>query len=172
MPPPPSPTFTRSVTLVKHLHVDLYSILTLFLLCMCLTVITLSNIDLNCRFVCFRTRLNTLRPKSSKNTSHHFLLFFLSYVMLFEYYFIIFLPYEFLNVHLNIKARVKSLNVILKMVHCGIANTTLGVCHRLTVLSYIHIACFCNYPLETIALWIFLMRLALCPVMEITAGDR
>ena len=89
VPPPPSPTFTRSVKLVKHLHIDLNNIFMLFLLCMCLIVI-LSNIDFNCRFVSFSTRLNTLKPKSTKNTSQLFLLLFLSYVMLFEYYLIIF----------------------------------------------------------------------------------
>ena len=140
--PSPSPTFTRSVTLVKHLHIDLNNIFMLFLLCMCLIVI-LSNIDLNCRFVSFSTRLNTLKPESSKTASQHFLLFFLSYVMLFEYYLIIFLPYEFFNVHLN-KVRVKNLNVIVKMVHCGVANTTLFVYHRLTFLGYINKVCFYN----------------------------
>ena len=148
VPPPPSLTFTRSVTLVKHLHIDPTNTCTLFLLCICLTVIILPNIDLNCRFVSFSTRLNTLKPKSTKTASQHFLLLFLSYVMLFEYYLIIFLPYEFFNVHLN-KVRVKNLNVIVKMVHCGIANTTLVVCHRLTFFGYINKVCFCNYPLET-----------------------
>ena len=132
-------------------------------------MIILPNIDLNCRFVSFSTRLNTLKPKSTKTASQHFLLLFLSYVMLFEYYLIIFLPYEFFNVHLN-KVRVKNLNVIVKMVHCGIANTTLVVCHRLTFLGYINIACFCNFPLESIALWIFLMRLVLCPDIHPNPG--
>ena len=86
VPPPPSLTFTRSVTLVKHLYIDPTNTCRLFLLCICLTVIILPNIDLNCRFVSFSTRLNTLKPKSTKTASQHFLLLFLSYVMLFEYY--------------------------------------------------------------------------------------
>ena len=122
VPPPPSLTFTRSVTLVKHLYIDPTNTCRLFLLCICLTVIILPNIDLNCRFVSFSTRLNTLKPKSNKTASQHFLLLFLSYVILFEYYLIIFLPFEFFNVHL--KVRWKNLIVIVKMVHCGIATTT------------------------------------------------
>ena len=54
------------------------------------------------------------------------------------------------------------LNLIVKM--------ALGVCHRLTFLGYINIVCFCNYPLESIALWIFLMRLVLCPDVHPNPG--
>ena len=169
VPPPPSPTFLRSVALVKHLHIDLTNTCSLLLLCICLTVIILPNIDLNCRFLSFSTRLNTLKPKSCKTASQQLFLLLLSYVMLFEFYFIIFLPYEFFNVHLN-EVRVKNLNVIVKLVHCGIANTTLVVCHKLTFLGYINIGCFCNYPLESIALWIFLMRLVLCPDIHPNPG--
>ena len=39
VPPPPSLTFTRSVTLVKHLYIDPTNTCRLFLLCICLTVI-------------------------------------------------------------------------------------------------------------------------------------
>ena len=143
VPPPPSLTFTRSVTLVKHLYIDPTNTCRLFLLCICLTVIILPNIDLNCRFVSFSTRLNTLKPKSTKTSSQHFLILFLSYVMLFEYYLIILSLYEFFEVHLD-KVRVKNLNVIVKMVHCGIANTTLVVYHRVTFLGYLNIVDFCN----------------------------
>ena len=89
--------------------------------------------------------------------------------MLFEYYFIIFLPYKFLNVHLN-KIRIKKLNAIVKMVHCGIANITLVVYHRLYLLGYItKVGCY-NYPLETIAIWVVLMRLSLCPDIHPNPG--
>ena len=170
VPPPPSLTFTRSETLEKHLHIDLPNILILFLLCMCLSILSLSNINLNCRFISFDTRLNTLTRKPIKNADHHFLLLFLSYVIIFEYYFIIFLPYDFYNVHLDITPTVKYLNLIVKIFNCGVANTTSGVCHRLTCLGYISIVCFCSYPLETIAIWIFLMRLVLCPDIHPNPG--
>ena len=169
VPPPPSSTFTRPSTLVKYLHIDITNIFTSCFLCMCLTMILLSNIELNCRFVSFSTPLNTLKPKSIKTVNQHFLLLFLLYVMLFEYYFIIFLPYEFLNVHLN-KIRVKKLNAIVKLVHCGIANITLVVYHRIYLLRYItKVGCY-NYPLETIAIWVVLMRISLCPDIHPNPG--
>ena len=169
VPPPPPPTFTRPETCWSK-HIDLSVILLPYFLCMCLTVVIFSNIDLNCRFLPLNTRLNTLTQKPSKTVHQYPLLLLLSYFVLFEYYFIIFLPYELSTVPLNIKSIVQNLNVIVKMGHCGIANTTLGVCHRLTVLSFTNKACFCNYPFETIAVWIILMRLALCPDIHPNPG--
>ena len=102
-PPTPSPPFTRSETcLAQHLHIDIPNILILFFLYMCLTVLILSNINLNCRFISLNTPLNSLTPRSCKTKNQHFLLLFLSYFMIFEYYFIIFLPCEFFNINLDI----------------------------------------------------------------------
>ena len=56
------------------------------------------------------------------------------------------------------------------MFYCGIVNAGLSVYHKLTYFGSINIAYFYNYPLETIDLWIFLMRLALCPNIHPNPG--
>ena len=92
--PPPSPTYMRSKPLVKSLEIKITSILPLFLLCVCIVVHTLSHIDLNCRFISFDTRLNTLTI--SNNDRRHknldLILLVLSYLLLLDDYFMIFLP--------------------------------------------------------------------------------
>ena len=97
---PPCPTYMRPETLVTRLDLDLTNILPLTLLFLCLVVHILSHIDLNCRFVSFNTRLNKLTVPA-KEISHdklNFFLPFLSYLLVFEYFFVIFLPFELLKV--------------------------------------------------------------------------
>ena len=56
------------------------------------------------------------------------------------------------------------------MLHSKIATTTLDACYRLHHLRYINIVGFRYYPLETLAIWIFLLRLALCPDIHPNPG--
>ena len=141
VPPPPSPTFTRSVRLVKHLHIDLPNILTLFFLCMCLTVLIVLNIDLNCRYLSFDTRLNTLSvsTKAKRTENMYFSLLFSAYFLIFEYYFIVFLPCEFWMVHLDAHRIIKIPVILMRMFHRETTNTTLYVCYNLIGFTYIAI---------------------------------
>ena len=172
VPPSPSSSFTRTVRLVKHLHIDLPNILTLFFLCMCLIVIIVLNIDLNCRYLSFDTRLNTLPVSTNaKRTENiYFSLLFSAYFLIFEYHFIVFLPCEIWMVHLDAHRIIKIPIIIMRMFHRKITNTTLYVCYKLIDSTYIAISCFCNYPFETIAIWISLIRLALCPDIHPNPG--
>ena len=167
-----SPPLTRPEPLVRHLQIDVSSIVTPILLCMCVIVLILPNIDLNCRFISFNTRLNTL--SASKRTSLtdnlFLLLLFLSYLAIFEYYFLIFVPYEFFKVHFDSHYAVKQSFGLVKLFHSSIANIALRACYRLTCLVYLVIVCFCHYPYEILALWFLLLRLILCPDINPNPG--
>ena len=122
---PPSPTYLRPETLVTHLEMDITSILPLMLICVCLVVHILSHIDLNCRFISFNTRLNTLTV-SAKERSHdklNFYLLFLTYLLIFEYFFVVFLPFEFWKVNLDLQSITKKTVIFVKMCHNSVANT-------------------------------------------------
>ena len=106
---PPCPTFMRPEPLVTHLAIDITSILPLTLLCLCLVVHILSHIDLNCRFISFNTRLNTLTVPA-KERSHdklNFFLLFLCYLLIFEYFFVLFIPFEFWKGSLDLRSLKK-----------------------------------------------------------------
>ena len=79
---PPCPTYMRPEPLVPRL--DITSILPFALLCLCLVVHIFSHIDLNCRFISFNTRLNTLTvpAKERSNDKLNFFLLVLSYLLL------------------------------------------------------------------------------------------
>ena len=100
---PPSPTYLRSGTLESRLKIEITNILPLTVLCICLTVFVFSNINLNCRFIPLNTRLNTLAVSVKANRNKGLLLFllFMSYLSIFEYHFIIFLPCELWRGHLD-----------------------------------------------------------------------
>ena len=89
--------------------------------------------------------------------------------MIFNYLFLVFLPYEFCN-NLNITGITKRSVIFVKMLHRSFTCITLGACHRLTYFCYFNIMCCCQYPLETLAIWIFSMRLILCPYIHPNPG--
>ena len=95
--PTPSMTYMRSEPLVIHLEIEKTSILSLTLICICMVYI-LSHIDLNCRFVTFDTRLNTLKVSEERRLYNlDFCLLVLSYLLIFDYHFVVFLPPPQLN---------------------------------------------------------------------------
>ena len=93
----PSPHYTRSEHLVTRLEIDITSILTLTVLCVCLGVHILSHKNLKCTFLSFNNRLNTLTitAKKRRQNKMNFFLLLSSYLLIFESYSIIFLPFEF-----------------------------------------------------------------------------
>ena len=113
VPCPPCHPFMRSEFRppVKHLHIELTSTLRLSALALCATALLLLSIDLNYRSILLNTRTNIL-PSALKNSSLTYrnlipLLMIISYLIIYDCYFIIFLPFEFFKVQLNIKARAK-----------------------------------------------------------------
>ena len=169
---PPSPPIMRSEPLVKHLQISIMDNLSLTLLCVCFFVLIMSNIDLNCRFISFNTCLNTLTvsTKAKKTGSLNILILFLSYLIIFEYYFIIFIPLEFWKNQLDLRRISNKTVVVVKMFHIIFASITPFVCYRLTFFGYFSIVCCCQYPLETLSIWIFSMRLVLCPDIHPNPG--
>ena len=167
--PHPSTTL-RSETFVNHL--DISNILLLTYITMCLIIVIVLNMDLNCRYISFNTRLNTLsfsnKDKSTGNL--HFFLLFASYILIYEYYFIVFLPFEFWNVYLDTRRIRKKSIIFVRMFYSSIARTTSDTCARLNFLVYINIVCFCHYSFETLTIWIFLMHSLLCPDIHPNPG--
>ena len=171
-PPPSSPChpFVRFELwpLVKNLHFNVNSVLKFFFLSITLGVIFYSSLDISLykyRFISLNTRLNIL-PKIANSSSTTYrdlnlLLLVLSYITIFEYYLIIFLPCEFFKVQLHIKARLKQPCRLMKIFHCCVLNITNSVCNRITYLIYINLAYSLYYPHEVFALWYILLRLTL-----------
>ena len=123
---PPCPTYMRSEPLVTRLEMDIIGILPLTILCLCLFVYILSHIDLDCRFIPFNTRLNTLSVPV-KDRSHEkliFFLLFLSYLLIFDYFVVVFLPFEFWKGNLDILSITKKAVILVKMFHNRVASTT------------------------------------------------
>ena len=156
----PSPTYMRSEPLVSRLKIEIASILRLNVLWVCLTVLICSNISLNCRFIPLNTRLNTLSVsvKANRNKDLLFFLLFISYLSIFEYYFIVFLPSEFWRTHLDTRRLCKKIVALGRAFHSIIASTILGAYYRTNHLRSVYLTYLCHYPLETSAIWIFLMR--------------
>ena len=157
---PPCPTYMRPEPLVSRLDIDITSILPLTLLCSCLVVHILSHIDLNCRFISFNTRLNTLTVLA-KERSHdklNFFLLLLSYLLIFEYFFVVFLPFEFWEGNLDLHNFTKKAVIVVKMFHVTVASTASCACIH---VCYTFIVCSYLLPFETLAIWICLMRLAM-----------
>ena len=119
---------------------------------MCLSVLFLSSIDIYCGF------------SSSPSLTYRNLfltLLFLSYITIFDFYFIIFLPCEFFKFRWCIRARLKQLCRLVKVFHCCIINVTISACYRITYLIYVNLTCLSNYPREAFTLWYILLRLIL-----------
>ena len=149
---PPTQRLVRSESLVKVLHFEPSSMLELLLtyLCLCLTMLIILDIDPNCRYVPFNTPLNTLcvSTKANKNENICFLLLFLSYLLIFDYYFIVFLPCEFWMAHLGSRRLQKNPLAFVRMLHAIFLNTALRACHRLNHLGYVNIAFFVTTHLK------------------------
>ena len=110
VPATPSRPLMRSAPLVTCLEIDITSILLVTLICVYLLVYMLSFTDLNCRFISFNTRLNTL-SSSAKNRPRiglNLFLLLLLYVLIFENYFILFLPSEVCKVDLDNRTIIKN----------------------------------------------------------------
>ena len=167
-----SPPPMRSETLIKHVRVDITSILTLFLLCLCLFALTLPTIDLNCRFITFDTRLNTLKvsTRTSRTENLHLTLLFILYLIIFEYFTIVFLPYEFFKIHPVFRRIVKKTFILVITLHFVVENNISVVSHRLTYLDLITILAFYQFPHEILAFWFLLLRLILCPDIHPNPG--
>ena len=66
--------------------------------------------------------------------------------------------------------RIKKLVALVRVFHSIIASTTSSAYYRTNHLCYVNLVCFCHYPLETLAIWIFLMRLVLSPDIHPNPG--
>ena len=165
----PSPTYMRSETLVIHLEIDIIYILTLSVLCACLGTYILSHVDLNYRFIPYNTRLNTLTGSSQKQRHDivYFFLFLMVYFLIFDFFFVIFLPSEYFKTELHIRRITKKINFLVKLLHRIISYSALHACVH---LGYAGLASIYQFPFETLAVWIFLMRLALCPDIHPNPG--
>ena len=171
VPPIPSTTHMRSETLVSYLQIGIVDILSLIVLCVCLFLTILSNIDLNCRFIPFDTSLNTLTASIKGKSNGNVHLYLLSlYLVIFEYYFIVFLPPEFYKNHYDIRWVSKKLIFFTKIFHSSFASCTQCLCCKLAYFVYVNITWVCHYPLETLTIWIFSMRLILCPDIHPNPG--
>ena len=127
----PSPSVMRSEPLVKHLQMGIMEIFQITFLGLCSFIFIFSQIDLNIRYISFNTRLNTLtisKKKCNKNL-YPFLLLLL-YLGTFEYFFVIFLPNEYLKINLDIRGITKIYFLLVKTCHNLFANITLGACYR------------------------------------------
>ena len=168
----PSPSVMRSEPLVKHFHMGKMNILTLTFLCLCSFIFILSKIDLNIRYIPFNTSLNTLTTlkKDKYNEDLDFYLLLLLYVVTFEYLSIVFLQNEFFKIHLDIRKITQKSVILVKMFRNLFASVTLGVCNMFAFLVFFSLVCIFCYPFETLAVWISLMRLALCPDIHPNPG--
>ena len=139
---------------------------------LCLFVFILSKIDLNIRYIPFNTRLNTLTAlkKAKCHENLYFYILLILYVMTFEYLSIVLLPYEFCKIHLDFRKITQKSVLLVKMSHNLFAIITLGVCYSFAYLVLFSIFCIFRYPFETLAVWISLMRLALCPDIHPNPG--
>ena len=154
-----TPTYMRSEVLVKRLHIDITSILSLTFLCVCFSVHVLSYIELNFRFVSYNTRLNTLTVSAKKRRydSVNLVLLLLSYFLIFESYFVIFLPVEFCYVDLDTRRITKKTVIVVKMFHGTVSTASCAFIH----LGYTTTVYCYRFPFEILAIWICIMHLAL-----------
>ena len=168
VPPPPPSTYMWSDPLVKRLKIEITCVLPTILICVCMGVHIISHIDLSCRFISFDTRLNTLtvRAKQKGCDDFDFCLYVASYFLIFDYYFVVFLPSEFINVHCDIRNINKVVNFV-NITHKNMVSSMSCVCIH---LGYITLTCIHHFPLETLATWVCLMHLVLCPDINPNPG--
>ena len=137
--PPPPPTFMRSEPIVVCPEIEITRILLFTLPCICIVVHILSQIDLNCRFITFDTRLNTLTvsAKEKRHDNLDYCLLVLSYFSIFEFYFVVFLPLNLSQDDFDIRMITK-VATLFKTFHMAIINTTSRSCIH---IAHITIAC-------------------------------
>ena len=156
----------------NQLDLNLRDVLTSLFLFLCLIVVIERNMELNCRYLSFNTRLNTLSvpTKARRTVNLYNFLLLMSYFLIFDYYFIVFLPYEFWKPHPDTR-RIQNKSVsFLRVFHRTFARFMSGTCYNLYHFGYINLVCFCLYRPENLAIWICLMRLVLCPDIHPNPG--
>ena len=79
----------------------------------------------------------------------------------------VFLPFEFWKGNLDILSITKKAVILVKMFHDRVASTASCTYFH---LGYIIIVCCYHFPFEILAIWICLMRLALCPDIHPNPG--
>ena len=128
----------------------------------------LSQIDLNCRFITFDTRLNTLTVsvKEKRHDNLDYCLLVLSYFSIFEFYFVVFLPLNLSQGDFDIRMFTK-VATLFKTFHMAILNTTSRSCIH---IAYITIACMYHFPFEVISIWVCLLHLVVCPDIHPNPG--
>ena len=155
--PAPSTTYMRSELPVKRLEIELTNMLPLTLLCVCIFLHFLPQIDLNCRFITFDTQLNTLpvSVRERRLDNFNFCLLVLSYFLIFEYYFVVFLPFNLNLIHLDTR-RIAKVVTLFKILHISIISTA---SQSYIHLAYITISYIYHFPFEIISIWLCLMHL-------------
>ena len=163
----PTPTFMRSEPIVVCLEIEITRILLLTLPCIYMVVHILSHIDLNCRFITFDTRLNMLNVSAKKRRNDNlYCLLLLSYLIIFDYYFVVFLPLNLSQIDLDIRM-IKKIATLFKFFHLTIISSTSRLCIHLV---YITAAYMYRVPFETIAIWVCLIHLVVCPDINPNPG--
>ena len=116
----------------------------------------------------------TVTIKERSHEKRNFFLLFLSYLLIFEYFFVIFLPFEFWKGNLEFQSITKKAVILVKMFHCIVSTTSCKCIHlgytTIRLLGYTTIICCYHFPFETLAIWIFVMHLALCPDIHPNPG--
>ena len=165
------PTLMRSEPQVKHIQMEKVNIFKIAFIWLCLTLFILSNIDLNVRYLPFNTSLNTLNvsTKAKNNKNLNLILLFLLFLVIFDYVSVLVLAQEYCS-DFDIRYITKKIVVLAKMVYSSFASITLGACYWLTCYGYSIKVCFWQYPFETLAIWLILMHLALCPDIHPNPG--
>ena len=127
----------------------------------------LSRIDLNCRFITFDTRLNMLTDSAKKRRHNNlYCLLVLSYFIIFDYYFVVFLPLNLSQTDMDIR-RIKKVATLFKLFQLTIISTTSRSCIH---LAYKTTAYMYHFPFETMAIWVCLMRLVMSPDIHPNPG--
>ena len=169
----PSPSVMRSEPLVKHFQLGKMEIFQITFLGLCSIIFVLSQIDLNIRYISFNTRLNTLTTSKKKcNKNLKLFLLLLLYIGTFEFIFVILLPNELFKTLFDIRGTTKLSILLVKICHNMLANITLGAYYRCTYLICLSIVYSFDYPFETFAVWISLLRLILCPDIHPNPGPE
>ena len=150
----------RSEAQVILREIEVTSILPLTLLFVCVAVHIFSHTYLTCRFIAFDTRLNTLTVSATERRHDNldYFLLVLSYLLIFDYYLVIYLPLNLSQIDLEI-LRIKKVATAFKIFHMTFVSTTSNLCIH---LAYITIACMYHFLFEIISIWVCFFRLVFC----------
>ena len=178
VPSPPLNPLIRSELrpLVKNLHIELASTLKIFFISMIFGLLILSTLVkslYSCRFIPLNTCTNTLTSASkclsSTYRNLHLFLLILLFFIIFDFHIIILLPREFFKVQLLTKGRMKQACTFVKIFHCCFFNISFYAYKRIAYLILVSLTYLTSYPCEVFALWYVLMRLVLCPDINLTS---